>query len=83
MDDIVNGVDWKSILNSFLSGGTNPASVSALTSATSIAELQDHRDELIGVYAIPKWAYNLRDNDTYATNSRLNTAGTTIRMCSR
>lgn len=80
MDDIVNGVDWKSILNSFLSGGTNPASVSALTSATSIAELQDHRDELIGVYAIPKWAYNLRDNDTYATNSRLNTAGTTIQL---
>lgn len=45
-----------------------------------ISALDDHRNELIGVYAIPKWAYDLRDSEYYATNSRLNTAGTTINL---
>lgn len=56
MDDICSGADWKSILNSLLSGGTSTQSVGALTSATSVAELQDHRDECIGLFAIPRWA---------------------------
>ena len=47
---------WQTILNSFLTGGTYAGSVGALTSSTSIAELQDHRDECIGLYAIPRWA---------------------------
>lgn len=79
MDDIIDNtsINWKSILNSFLSGGTTPASVGALTSATSIAELQDHRDELIGLYAIPKWVYtNRTTTDDHATNGRVQVSET-------
>ena len=70
MDDVIDDVsiDWKKILNAFLSGGTSSAGMTAITSATSIAELQDHRDELIGMYAIPKWA---RESTPWATNNRI------------
>lgn len=55
---------WQNITD-WISGLTDPDSKKsdelsayswAISSATSAAELQDHRDELIGLYAIPKWA---------------------------
>lgn len=38
-----------------------------LISTTSISQLQDHRNELIGLYAIPKWVHD--GTNKYATNS--------------
>lgn len=37
-----------------------------LISTTSIAQLQDHRSELIGLYAIPSWVHD--GSNKYATN---------------
>lgn len=38
-----------------------------LISTTSISQLQDHRNELIGLYAIPKWVHD--GTNKYATNN--------------
>lgn len=38
-----------------------------LISTTSISQLQDHRNELIGLYAIPKWVHD--STNKYATNN--------------
>lgn len=38
-----------------------------LISTTSISQLQDHRNELIGLYAIPAWVHS--DTNKYATNN--------------
>lgn len=38
-----------------------------LISTTSISQLQDHRNELIGLYAIPAWVHN--GTNKYATNN--------------
>lgn len=38
-----------------------------LISTTSISQLQDHRNELIGLYAIPAWVHS--GTNKYATNS--------------
>lgn len=38
-----------------------------LISTTSISQLQDHRDELIGLYAIPSWVHD--GSNKYATNA--------------
>lgn len=70
-DDVVGDIDasinWKAILNAFLSGGTSTSSGQALvlSGLPTLGELQDHRDELIGLYAIPKWA---KTSASYATN---------------
>jgi len=62
-------VDWKALLAAFVSGGTSPESMSAFSIdfGASVAELQDHRNELIGLYAIPTWA---RGSGSEATNNR-------------
>lgn len=39
----------------------------AITGASSLAQLQDHRDELIGLYAIPSWVHD--GSNKYATNA--------------
>lgn len=70
-DDVVGDIDasinWKAILNAFLSGGTSTDSGQALvlSGLPTLGELQDHRDELIGLYAIPKWS---KTSGSYATN---------------
>lgn len=59
---------WKTILNAFLSGGTSLSayeSVNAMSDGMSLAQFSDHRDELIGIYAIPKWA---KGSHLWATN---------------
>ena len=70
IEDVGSSVSWKDILNSFLSGGTSVTSYNAvlgLQSSLSTAELQDHRNELIGLYAIPKWVHD--GTNKYATNT--------------
>ena len=61
-------VDW---VNSIFAGTALTETIEAVKATTSIADLQDHRQELIGMYAIPKW---LKDNFTgdsnYADNRR-------------
>ena len=41
-----------------------------IISTTSIAELQDHRNELIGLYAIPKWLSDSASDYQTLTNKR-------------
>lgn len=56
------------LLNSFLSSGTSISSynsILSLHSSFSLAEYEDHRDELVGLYAIPSWA---EGNHVWATN---------------
>ena len=68
------GSTWEQWVNILFAGGAVIAEdLYKLISTTSVAELQDHRDELIGLYAIPKW---LKDNYTggsnFADNRRVN-----------
>lgn len=70
IEDAGSTVDWKNILSAFLSGGSSVNSYNAilgLQGSTSIAELQDHRNELIGLYAIPAWVHD--GTNRYATNN--------------
>ena len=39
--------------------------LTALSSGLSLAQFQDHRDELIGLYAVPKWVI-----DNYGGNTK-------------
>lgn len=58
VEDVGSNVNWQDILSTFLSGGTSISSYNAilgLSSTFSAAELQDHRNELIGLYAVPEW----------------------------
>mgnify|MGYP002770922074 CR=1 FL=1 len=71
-DNIVGDIDldlnWKQLWKYLLTTGeevkNTPIGI-ALTGLPTLAELQDHRDELIGLYAIPKWA---KTSASYATN---------------
>ena len=71
-DNIVNDIDvnldWKQVWKWLLTTGeevkNTPIGI-ALTGLPTLAELQDHRDELIGLYAVPKWA---KGSTSYATN---------------
>lgn len=65
---------WKDWINAMFAGTAGTDVVEAVKSTTSIADLQDHRDELIGLYAIPKWLYLKYKADggnaNYADNHR-------------
>lgn len=77
-----NGKDViKALIQGIFSGGVattqgwnNMTGMSTVSDVFNIAEYQDHRDELIGLYAIPKWLYTqyIADggNQNYATNKR-------------
>lgn len=53
-------------------------------SVTSVADLQDHRNELIGLYAIPKWLHDKHVNGdstiNYATNKRVSSGAITLKL---
>lgn len=69
LEDTSISIDWKGLLNQLLSGGTAVGQEGiALNFGASLAELQDHRNELIGLYAIPKWA---KSSGKEATNTRV------------
>ena len=53
-------------ISDLLTGQTIDKAVK-LISTTSISQLQDHRNELIGLYAIPTWVHN--GTNKYATNN--------------
>lgn len=53
-------------ISDLLTGQTIDKAVK-LISTTSISQLQDHRNELIGLYAIPAWVHS--GTNKYATNS--------------
>lgn len=71
VSDIDLDLDWKQLWKYLLTTGeevkNTPIGI-ALTGLPTLAELQDHRDELIGLYAIPKWA---RSSGWYATNEEV------------
>lgn len=73
----------KDIITGMLSGGISTITgynqmlgMSSLTEGLSLAQYQDHRDELIGLYAIPTWLKNKFVDDggdvNYADNRRVN-----------
>jgi len=66
---------WKDWINAMFAGTAGTDVIEAVKSTTSVADLQDHRDELIGLYAIPKWLYDEYidggGNTNYATNERI------------
>lgn len=73
---------FKALIQGIFSGGiataaewNNMTGMSTISDVFNIAEYQDHRDELIGLYAIPKW---LKDeyvaeggDNNYADNKRV------------
>lgn len=81
-----NGKDvLKALIQGIFSGGVattqgwnNMTGMSTVSDVFNIAEYQDHRDELIGLYAIPRWLYDAYvaaggegdDNTGYAVNRR-------------
>ena len=46
-------IDW---INSIFAGTAGTDIIDSVKATTSASDLQDHRDEIIGVYAIPTWA---------------------------
>lgn len=58
--------DW---VNAIFSGSALTEAIESVRATTSIADLQDHRTELIGLYAIPKWLADLT-NTALLTNTR-------------
>lgn len=46
---------WKDWINAIFAGTAGTDAINSLIATTSVADLQDHRNELIGLYAIPKW----------------------------
>ena len=62
---------WQSWLNAIFAGTAGQDAVEGLKVTTSVADLQDHRNELIGLYAIPKWLKDNFDGDAnFADNRR-------------
>lgn len=49
-------VTWQQWVNAIFSNQAIKDAVEGIKATTSIADLQDHRNECIGLYAIPKWA---------------------------
>ena len=66
---------WQSWINALFSGTALTDTIEGIKATTSIADLQDHRDELIGLYAIPLWlkeAYVTAGGDAnFADNQRV------------
>lgn len=58
--------EYSNWISDLLTGQTIDKAVK-LISTTSISQLQDHRDELIGLYAIPSWVHD--GSNKYATNA--------------
>jgi hypothetical protein len=58
--------EYSNWISDLLTGQTIDKAVK-LISTTSISQLQDHRNELIGLYAIPAWVHN--STNRYATNN--------------
>ena len=58
--------EYSNWISDLLTGQTIDKAIK-LISTTSISQLQDHRNELIGLYAIPKWVHD--GTNKYATNS--------------
>lgn len=58
---------WKDWVNSIFAGSAATDVVESVKATTSIADLQDHRNELIGLYAIPSWVHD--GTNKYATNA--------------
>lgn len=58
--------EYSNWISDLLTGQTIDKAVK-LISTTSISQLQDHRNELIGLYAIPGWVHDGTNN--YATNN--------------
>lgn len=78
----------RTIIQGMLSGGVSTVSqwndmtgLSTMSEALNISEYQDHRDELIGLYAIPKWLYDgyhdAGGDTNYADNQRIDVSKTT------
>lgn len=65
---------WKDWVNAIFAGTAGTDAVEGIKTTTSVADLQDHRNELIGLYAIPTWLhdqYIADGGDTnYASNTR-------------
>lgn len=58
--------EYSNWISDLLTGQTIDKAVK-LISTTSISQLQDHRNELIGLYAIPDWVHS--GTNKYATNN--------------
>jgi len=61
---------WKDWLNSVFDGSALSDAVEGLKITTSVADLQDHRDEFIGLYAVPKWVIDKYDGNTSDLDNR-------------
>jgi hypothetical protein len=61
---------WQDWINAIFSGSALTDAAEALNATTSIADLEDHRTELIGLYAIPKWLQDASSAATLKTNQR-------------
>lgn len=66
--------EYSNWISDLLTGQTIDKAVK-LISTTSISQLQDHRNELIGLYAIPAWVHD--GTNKYATNNIKKKAVTT------
>lgn len=77
MKDFDISVDWGALFAQLIGGGVGITGQEgiALDFGTSLAELQDHRNELIGLYAIPSWCRH-SNQSSEATNKRVSATET-------
>jgi hypothetical protein len=58
---------WQDWVNKIFTGQALSEAIESVKATTSIADLQDHRNELIGLYAIPSWVKG--STSDWATNN--------------
>lgn len=65
---------WKDWLEAIFSGQAGSDVIESVKATTSAADLQDHRSEIMGVYAIPSWAVS--GSTPSNTPTEITTSGT-------
>lgn len=60
-------IDW---VNAIFDGTALSDVIQGVNATTSIADLQDHRDEITGLYAVPLWCINEYDTTNHLVNNK-------------
>ena len=61
---------WTDWVNAIFGGTALSDVIQGVNATTSIADLQDHRDEITGLYAVPLWCVNEYDAANHLVNNK-------------
>lgn len=69
---------WQSWVNAIFEGQALTDVIDSVKATTSIADLQDHRNEITGLYAVPKWCVNEYDTGNHLVNNKPKTSSISV-----